>query len=230
MKNTMAISRAKIAKVAALPAATGRERNSRTGTIGAAARSSQATKAAASTIPAASVPVISGLPQPRLSARIRAQTMPRAPPVARIRPAGSRRARTRSVIGILTWINGIMTRPMGTFSQKIHGQSRPWVTAPPTTGPASTAMPVTLLKIPRAQARRCGGNAADSRASASGSISAAPAPCTARAAISSVAFCASAHAAEAAANSPTPAASIRRRPSRSPSAAPVSSSTAKLSV
>ena len=119
---------------------------------------------------------------------------------------------------------------MGTFSQNTHGQSRPWVTAPPTTGPASTAIPVTLLKMPRAQARRWGGNAADSSATASGSISAAPAPCTARAAISAAASGASAQAAEAAVNRAIPAASIRRRPSRSPSAAPVSSSTAKLSV
>ena len=145
-------------------------------------------------------------------------------------PMGSRLARDRSAAGILARIRGIMTSPIGTFSQKIQGQSRPWATAPPTTGPASTAIPVTLLNIPNAQARRCGGNAADSRASASGSISAAPAPCTARAATRVVAFWASAHPAEAAVNRPTPVASIRRRPSLSPSAAPVSSSTAKVSV
>ena len=198
--------------------------------MGSATRSSQPTKAAPSTIPAASAAAISGLVQPRLLARIRAQTMPRAPPAASSSPMGSRLARDRSAAGILARISGIMTSPIGTFSQKIHGQSRPWATAPPTTGPASTAIPVTLLKIPSAQARRCGGNAADSRASASGSISAAPAPCTARAATRVVAFGASAHAADAAVNRPTPAASIRRRPSLSPRAAPVSSSTAKVSV
>ena len=123
-----------------------------------------------------------------------------------------------------------MIRPIGTFSQKIQGQARPCVTAPPTTGPASTAIPVTLLKMPSAQARRCGGNAAESRASASGSISAAPAPWMARAATSAPASGARAHPAEAAVNRPTPAASIRRRPNLSPSAAPVSSRTAKLSV
>ena len=123
-----------------------------------------------------------------------------------------------------------MIRPIGTFSQKIQGQARPCVTAPPTTGPASTAIPVTLLKMPSAQARRCGGNAAESRASASGSISAAPAPWMARAATSAPASGARAHPAEAAVNRLTPAASMRRRPNLSPSAAPVSSRTAKLSV
>ena len=105
-------------------------------------------KAAPSTIPAASVATISGLVQPRLLARIRAQTMPRAPPAARSSPAGSRLARDRSAAGILVRISGIMTSPIGTFSQKIHGQSRPWATAPPTTGPASTAIPVTLAEDP----------------------------------------------------------------------------------
>jgi len=187
-------------------------------------------KPSASSTPAASVTTICGLPQPTLFARIKAQTMPRAPPVARIRPAGSRLALVRSAAGILASISGIMTKPIGTLSQKIHSQARPWVTAPPTTGPASTAMPVTLLKMPRAQARRCGENAAASSASASGSISAAPAPWTARAVMRAVAFGARAQAAEAAVNKPTPAVSMRRRPSLSPRAAPVSSSTAKLSV
>ena len=123
-----------------------------------------------------------------------------------------------------------MITPIGTFSQKIHCQAMPCATAPPTIGPAATARPVTALKMPMAQARRCGGKPAESSASASGSTSAAPAPCTALAATSAPAFGASAHAADAAVNNPVPTASMRRRPSRSPRAAPVSSSTAKVSV
>jgi hypothetical protein len=69
-----------------------------------------------------------------------------------------------------------------------------------------------------------------STARARGRIVAAPAPCTARAAISVPAFGDSAHAADAAANNPSPAANTRRRPKRSPSADAVISSTAKLSV
>ena len=46
--------------------------------------------------------------------------------------------------------------------------------APPTTGPAIRARPVTPLKMPSALPRRSGGNAALSSAIASGMISAAP--------------------------------------------------------
>jgi len=81
-----------------------------------------------------------------------------------------------------------------------------------------------------AQPRRCGGKAALSRASASGMIIAAPAPCTARAAISAPTPGASAHAADAAANTPRPTAKTRRQPRRSPTAAAVISRTANVSV
>jgi hypothetical protein len=87
---------------------------------------------------------------------------------------------------------------------------------------------VIALNMPIAAPRFSGGNAALSSASASGISSAAPAPCTPRAAISVPASGASAQAADAAVNSARPAAYMRRRPSRSPSAAPVVNSTAKL--
>jgi hypothetical protein len=35
--------------------------------------------------------------------------------------------------------------PIGTLIQKIHCQSRPSITSPPTSGPQATAMPVTAL-------------------------------------------------------------------------------------
>jgi hypothetical protein len=66
--------------------------------------------------------------------------------------------------------------------------------------------------------------------SVSGVNSAPPAPCTARAATSAPIVGASAAAAEPAVKTATPIVNIRRRPNRSPSAPPVSSSTAKLSV
>src|SRR5262249_31474369 len=53
-------------------------------------------------------------------------------------------------------------------------------------------------------------------------------PWTARAAIKKPALLASAQAADAATNRARPATKVRRRPKRSPSAAPVKSSTAKL--
>jgi hypothetical protein len=64
----------------------------------------------------------------------------------------------------------------------------------------------------------------------SGATMPAPRPCTARAAISASVLGASAAAAEASVKMPRPATKTRRRPSRSPSAAPVSRKTAKASV
>ena len=64
----------------------------------------------------------------------------------------------------------------------------------------------------------------------SGVNSAPPAPCTARAATSTPIDGARAAAAEPAVKTATPIVNIRRRPNRSPSAPPVKSSTAKLSV
>ena len=126
--------------------------------------------------------------------------------------------------------SGTAASAIGTFTQNTHCQPRPWVTAPPRTGPSTTATLVRLPYMPIARPRRCAGNAAFSRASAIGMMAAAPAPWTARAAISTPTLGASAHTADAAANRASPAAKTRRRPSMSPSAAPVSSSTAKLSV
>jgi hypothetical protein len=65
---------------------------------------------------------------------------------------------------------------------------------------------VIPLNMPIAAPRFSGGNAALSSASPSGMISAEPAPCMARAAISQPTSGASALAAEAAAKSPSPAA------------------------
>ena len=83
------------------------------------------------------------------------------------------------------------------------------------------------LKMPIAAPRFSGGNAWDSSARPSGISSAAPAPCTARAAISVPTSGASAQAADASENSTSPAANQVRRPNRSPSPAAVISSTAK---
>ncbi len=230
MKNTRPKSTANTHRQAALPAAYARMRNSPSGTMGCAARCSQPMKTPVSAAPAASVTTTCGLPQPRLVTRMSAHTTPSAAPVASTRPSGSSRAGARVVPLSLVTISGTKTMPSGTFSQKIHGHAMPCATAPPTTGPAATASPVTAVKMPMAQARRCGGNPADSSANARGRTRAPPAPCTALAAIRAPALGATAHAAEAAVNNPMPTASIRRRPSRSPSAAPGSSRTAKVSV
>jgi hypothetical protein len=126
--------------------------------------------------------------------------------------------------------SGITASPMGTFSQKIHCQAIPCTTAPPTSGPMATPKPLTADQNPRASPRRSRGTASDSSVSVSGSTIAAPMPCTARAAISASTLGASAAAAEEAVNSERPTTNMRRRPKRSPRAAPVSSSTANDSV
>ena len=85
-------------------------------------------------------------------------------------------------------------------------------------------------QAPIARPRFSGGNAVESSVSVSGVTIAAPAPCSARAAISAPVVGASAAAADAKVKMPRPMTNMRRRPKRSPSAAPVSSRTAKVSV
>ena len=74
------------------------------------------------------------------------------------------------------------------------------------------------------------GNAADRIVSVSGMTIAAPIPWAARAEISTPIEGASAAAAEAEVNRTSPMMNMRRRPKRSPSAAPVRRKTAKVSV
>ncbi len=120
--------------------------------------------------------------------------------------------------------------PTGTLHQNTQCQDRPCTMAPPATGPKATAEPVIAPQAPMALPRWPGGNAEQARARLSGEISAAEAPCTARAAMSSPGVAAVAHAADAAVNTARPATNIRRRPSRSPSAAPARISTPKAST
>ena len=106
----------------------------------------------------------------------------------------------------------------------------PWVIAPPSTGPTTTARAVTAPKIPIAQPRRCGGTAAFSSASASGMTIAAP-DALHRARRDQRADPGGERARRRGrGEQPSPAAKTRRRPNRSPMAAAVISSTAKVSV
>jgi hypothetical protein len=118
------------------------------------------------------------------------------------------------------------TRPIGTLIQKIQCHEPAWVTAPPTSGPSATAIPLIPDQKPRASPRRSGGKASASRVSVSGVAIAAPRPWLARAAIRSPMLGAAAAAAEESVNRPIPTMNIRLRPNRSPSAAPMSRNTA----
>jgi len=94
----------------------------------------------------------------------------------------------------------------------------------------ATARPPTAPQAPRASPRRCGGTAADSKVKVSGISAAAPTPCAARAATSQPMPGARAAAADETVKIASPAVNTFLRPYRSPSAAPVSSSTANVSV
>ena len=120
--------------------------------------------------------------------------------------------------------------PIGTFSQKIQCHEMPETTAPPTSGPIATARPLMPPHAPSASPRRSAGTAAERIVSVSGITIAPPSPWIARAASSAPIDGASAAAAEASVKIVIPIVKSRRRPNRSPSAAPVRSSTAKVSV
>ena len=122
------------------------------------------------------------------------------------------------------------TTATGTLIQKIASHEMPSTTAPPMTGPSATPSPETPPQIPIAIARRAAGTAPASRVRDSGMIAAAPAPCTARAAMSISALVARADAMEASANTTMPATNTRRRPHRSPRVAAAIIRVAKLSV
>ncbi len=230
MKKTALNRPANSSTLAVLPAENERELNSRIGSIGSRARSSQSTNMTASRAPVTRAPMTSELPHPAVLPRTRPQTTPNAAPVTSANPGRSSAAFGPRLSLIRDSTSGIAASPIGTLSQKIHCHARPCVTAPPTTGPATTASPVIPPNRPSAWPRRSGGNAAVSNASATGATIAAPAPWTARAAIRKPTSVDSAHAAEAETNKPSPIANSLRRPNRSPSDEPVISSTAKLSA
>ena len=127
-------------------------------------------------------------------------------------------------------MRGTRTRPIGTLSQKIQCHEMPVTTAPPTSGPKATASPLIPPQIPSASPRRLAGTAADRTVSVNGITIAPPTPWRARATSSARIDGARAAAADAAVKIATPIASRRRRPKRSPSAAPVNSSTANVNV
>ncbi len=121
-------------------------------------------------------------------------------------------------------------RPIGTFSQKIHCHAIPSTTAPPMSGPLATARPPIPPQAPSATPRLSAGTAALRIVSVSGVTIAPPRPWAARATMSASTEGASAAATEAAVKMPSPITKSRRRPKRSPRAAPVRRKTANVSV
>ena len=207
-----------------------RSRKKPIGSIGSSVRSSQSTKSSVTTAPATSAPTICGDDQPTELPRTRPQTIPNSPPLASTRPGRSSFETGPWLSSSRASASGASTSPIGTFSQKIQCQEMPETTAPPTSGPNATARPLIPPQSPSASPRRSFGTPAERIVSVSGSTIAPPSPCSARAMSSIVGDVESAAAAEARVKMARPIENIRRRPSRSPSAAPVRSSTAKVSV
>ncbi len=211
-----------------MPDENARDWKSRIGTIGARARCSQTTKAAANSTPVASVLMTSALVHPATLPRSRPHTSASAAAATIISPKISSAAFGPKLSRRRASTKAMAIMPIGRLIQKIHRHPRLSVMKPPMAGPIMRANPVTPPKMPSARARSSLAKASLRIAIASGITSAAPAPCADRAAISDSTLPDSAHTPEARANNAMPAANIRRRPKRSPSAAPVSSRTAKV--
>ena len=207
-----------------------RLRKKRIGSIGAGARSSQRTNATTRTTPASPAATISGEVQPIVFPRTSAHTIPSNPELTRARPGRSTRPHGPRLSSSRSSTSGTSTMPIGTFSQKTQCHENPSTTAPPTSGPKATARPLIPPHAPSARPRRSAGTATARIVSVSGITIAPPSPCSARAASRAPIVGARAAAAEETVKMARPIASSLRRPKRSPSAAPVSRSTAKVSV
>ena len=94
--------------------------------------------------------------------------------------------------------------PTGTLTKKIQFQLMCSVIRPPTSGPIASASAETPAQIPIAVPRWRGGNVAVMIESVAGFISAAPTPCTTRAAISTPPLPARPHASEASVKTASP--------------------------
>jgi hypothetical protein len=116
----------------------------------------------------------------------------------------------------------------GTFTRNTHRQLAA-TSAPPSTGPSAAAAPPTDVQPRIAPVRLSGGAAASSRPSEAGISSAPPAAWTTRAATSTQTLPAAAQAAEASANTTTPARNAARRPIRS-AARPAGTSSAANTI
>ena len=118
-------------------------RNSRSGSIGCVERASMARKATSATAAPANSATICVLPQPTSLPRSSASTSRKRPAVSAIWPgtstggvAGSRDSWT------LVRVIHRQKMPIGMLIRKIHCQSRPLVSAPPTSGPMANEAPM----------------------------------------------------------------------------------------
>ncbi len=120
---------------------------------------------------------------------------------------------------------------MGALIRKIQPQAKCVRIQPPSSGPSGMAISApTVVTVTARRRSACSGNSSGMMARPIGMITAAPAPMIARSAISSPAVLTWLAATEARPNRASPAVSILRRPSLSPSFPMGSSSPAQASV
>ena len=130
--------------------------------------------------------------------------MPRAPALTSARPGRSRAASAPRLSRMRVSTSGMATSADRDVEPEDPLPGEPFDDRAADERPGATETPVIALKMPIAAPRCSGGKAALSSASPSGMMSAAPTPWSARAAISLPASGASAHSAEAKANSAEP--------------------------
>ena len=118
----------------------------------------------------------------------------------------------RAVPGIAARTSPRVASTSGTLSAKIHRQEAWSTITPPASGPTIAAIPPHAVQAPIAAPRSFGAKAATMIASELGTMSAAAAPCSARAPINTSIVGASAHATEKTPNAVRPIANTRRSP------------------
>ena len=189
-------------------------RKNDSGSIGYSRRVSTAKNTARSTAARANEPRITPSVHPRAFPSIRAYTRKNTPAVPVTRPGGSRRldlvgsrdSRTTSRVRVSP------TAPTGTLMKKMLCQLTCSTSKPPSTGPTATASPDMAAQIPIAAPRSRPWKVAVMMESEPGRSMAAPRPCSALKAISSVVDPDSPHRKDPVMNSSSPLMKKRLRP------------------
>ena len=123
-----------------------------------------------------------------------------------------------------------VTATTGTLTRKAEPHQKRWSRAPETTGPIAAPAPAKPTHTAMARRRSSGGKMAVISESVAGITKAAPAPCTARPTMTTVADPANPLITDPVANTARPTSSAPLRPKRSPSAPAVRSRPAKTSA
>ena len=211
---------------------TERTRNRRSGTSGwEAARASTSTKVSRRRAEVASTTRVDVAVHDTTSVWEMAYTSRKSAPVMVAAPATSSRRRGPSARDSCRRTRATANRaiPIGTLTKRIQRHDRYWVSSPPNRAPAAPPPAATALHTPNALARaRWSVNVTVRMVSVAGDRMAAPTPWSERAAIRVAWSVANPPSRLAAVKRPSPTRKMRRRPYRSASRPPSSSSPPKV--